>query len=170
VLDNFHARPLLNMSIVVEKAQLKDVAGIIDLMRDLAEYENLADYCEITEEKLNAAMFDDGAFVEGLVANNNGRFIGYALFYPYFASFRGQRGFYLEDIYVDGEYRGKGVGEMILKEIAKTAKSRGFERIDFQVLDWNEPAIKFYKKLGAESNSEESHFKFTGQSFEKLAV
>jgi len=157
------------MTFIVEKAELKDVSGIIDLMRALAEYENLSDYCEITEQKLKKAMFDDGAFVEGLIARDDESMIGYALFYPYFASFRGQRGFYLEDLYVDSRYRGQGVGEKILREIAKTAKSHGFERLDFQVLDWNEPAIKFYEKLGAESNPDESHFKFSGESFEKLA-
>lgn len=160
---------LFRMSINIKKAERGDISGIIELMRGLAEYEKLADYCEITEKSLAAAMFDDKAFVEGIVARDAEKPIAYALFFPYFASFRGQRGFYLEDLYIDGEYRGKGIGEELLREIAKTAKIRGFERIDFQVLDWNEPAIKFYEKLGAESNSDESHFKFTSESFEKLA-
>ena len=95
--------------------------------------------------------------------------IGYALFYPSFASFRGQRGLYLEDIYIKQEYRGKGVGETVLKHLAKMAKGRGFERIDFQVLDWNTPAIKFYEKLGAEMDTSERHFKYTDEAFENLA-
>lgn len=95
--------------------------------------------------------------------------IGYALFFPNFSSFRGQCGFYLDDIYVNAEYRGKGVGKLMLKQIARRAKDRGFERIDFLVLDWNTPASGFYQKLGAVRDSDERHFKFTDQAFERLA-
>lgn len=153
----------------IVKATENDLSGIVGLMRDFAEYEKLADYCEITEEKLAQAMFGDGAFVEGLAAYDDTDLIAYALFYPSFASFRGQRGFYLEDIFIDDRYRGQGIGEAMLKEIAREAKTRGYERIDFQVLNWNAPAINFYENRGAVSNSDESHFKFAGEAFERLA-
>jgi len=104
-----------------------------------------------------------------LIAIDGENRVGYALFYPNFSSFRGERGLHLDDIYIRDEYRGTGVGETMLRDIAHIAASRGFERIDFQVLDWNTAAVKFYKKLGAVSNDEETHFKFAGEAFTALA-
>jgi len=158
------------MNIEIRNAAEHDVPSIVGLMRDFAKYEKLADYCEITEVRLAAAMFGDEGFVEGMVALEGLEPVGYALFYPSFASFRGERGFYLEDIYVDGRHRGSGVGQRMLRRIAQTAKFRGFERIDFQVLDWNTTAIDFYKKLGAICNPDESHFKFSDEAFALLAA
>ncbi len=157
------------MSIEIRKATQHDCTGIVTLMRDFAEYEKLGHYCEITQDKLAAAMFHDGAFVEGITAFDDEKMIGYALFYKSFASFRGQCGIYLEDIFIDSNYRGKGVGETMLKKIAQMAKMAGAERIDFQVLDWNEPAISFYERLGAASNPDERHFKFSDKAFDDLA-
>lgn len=157
------------MSIEIRQATEQDIAGIIVLMREFAEYEKLAEYCVITEAKLSAALFDAGSFVESLVALDGEKLIAYAIFYPHFASFRGESGFYLEDIFITADYRGKAVGEMLLRKIASKGKARGYERIDFQVLDWNKPAINFYEKLGAVGNFDESHFKFAGIAFENLA-
>lgn len=154
----------------IKTLEPKDLPAIIALMRDFAEFEELGDYLQVTEENLSAAMFGDGAFVEGLIAFEDSTPIAYALFYPNFASFRGQRGFYLEDIYVDENHRGKGIGEAILSEIARIGKTRGYVRIDFQVLEWNESAIAFYKKLGAMRNDDERHFKFTDSAFESLSA
>ena len=113
-------------------------------------------------------MFGDGAVVDGLIAFDGETPVAYALFYPNFSSFRGQRGLYLEDIYIKSEYRRSGLGEKMLKEIAYTAASRGFERIDFMVLDWNTPAAKFYERLGAIRDNDERHFKFTDDAFARL--
>ncbi len=157
------------MNIRIETAVIEHVPGIVGLMRDFAEYEKLAQYCDITEEKLARAMFYDGAYVEGIVAFDDAKLIAYALFYKSFASFRGQRGYYLEDIFIDSSYRGVGVGEAMLRKIAQKARTNGAERIDFQVLDWNAPAISFYEKLGAVSNPDESHFKFSDEAFDRLA-
>jgi ribosomal protein S18 acetylase RimI-like enzyme len=104
-----------------------------------------------------------------LIAEDAGKPIAYALFYPNFASFRGQSGLYLEDIYVSEAYRGSGVGLEMLRYIARLGKERGFKRIDFQVLEWNTPAIEFYKKHGAVRDDEERHFKFTDDAFQQLA-
>ena len=158
------------MNIEIRKAAQYDCAGIVTLMRDFAEYEKLGKYFTLSEEKLSAVMFEDEGYVQGIVALDDGEIIAYALFYKSFASFRGQRGFYLEDIFIDKNYRGLGIGETMLKNIAQIAKSQGVERIDFQVLDWNAPAINFYEKLGAESNLDESHFKFTDEAFDDLAT
>lgn len=153
----------------IRKAEEKDVSSIISLMRDFAEFEKLTEFFEVTEESLYAAMFGETAFVEGLMAFDGDKPIAYAVFYPSFSSFRGQCGYYLEDIFIDAKYRGKGVGEKMLREIAKLAKSRGFMRIDFQVLDWNTPAIGFYQKLGAMRGETTLHFKFIDAVFESLA-
>lgn len=147
----------------------EDLAAVISLLREFAAFENLSEYCTATEERLHRAMFGDEAVVEGLIAFDGETPVGYALFYPNFSSFRGQRGLHLEDIFVTGSHRGKGVGLGLLKETARIAASRGFERIDFHVLDWNTPAVKFYKNLGAVCNAEETHFKFTDSAFDQLA-
>jgi GNAT superfamily N-acetyltransferase len=158
------------MSIRIEKAAKENIPQILALLYEFAEYEKLLDSFEVTEERLKIALFGDGKVAEAIVALDGETAIGYAIFFPYFATFRGQRGIYLEDIYLTKSARGKGVGEMMLKYIAKLAKERGFERIDFQVLQWNAPAIGFYEKLGAERNDEERHFKFAGEAFENLAL
>ncbi|MBK8465772.1 MAG: GNAT family N-acetyltransferase [Chloracidobacterium sp.] len=154
---------------MIRKICPEDLPTVLELLRELAAYEDLISYCTVTEERLHTAMFGADPVVKGLIAFDDEAAIGYALYYPNFSSFRGERGFHLDDIYVKKEYRGKGIGEAVLKEIARDAASKGFERIDFQVLDWNTPSIEFYKKLGAVSNDEETHFKFAGDAFEKLA-
>ena len=156
------------MEITFDQAAETDVPQIVELMREFAEFENLSADCEITAEKLAAAMFGENSFVECLTAKSGEILIGYAIFYPHFSSFRGQRGFYLEDIYIREEFRGLRIGEKMLGQIALNGKARGFERIDFQVLEWNAPAVGFYKKLGAAVNEDERHFKFDGAAFENL--
>lgn len=158
------------MNIQIRKAVEADVPAIIGMMEQFADYEKLAEHCEVTGGRLSTAMFGSEAFVEGLIALESSRPLAYALFYPCFASFRGQRGYYLEDIFVAEAGRRKGIGEAMLREIARLGRQRGFERIDFQVLDWNTPAIGFYEKLGAVRDDEERHYKFTDDAFEALAI
>ena len=157
------------MDISIRNITENDLASVVDLMRDFAEYENLSEYCTVTEQRLQTAMFGPGGFVEGLIAFDEAKPIAYALFYPNFSSFRGERGVYLEDIYIASEYRRHNLGLQMLREIARIAHTRGLTRIDFQVLDWNMPAIEFYLKHGAERNDDESHFKFAGEAFDRLA-
>jgi GNAT superfamily N-acetyltransferase len=158
------------MDIQIRKSTPDEVPAIVRLMRNFAEYENLLEYCEITEQRLLDVMFGDDAFVEGLVAFHDTEPVAYAMFYPYFASFRGQCGYYLEDIFVAEDFRRNGLGEAMVKIVAKLAKQRGFERIDFQVLEWNAPAVKFYEKLGAVRDDSERHFKFIDNSFNLLVA
>ena len=146
-----------------------DVEAITNLMRDFAAFEELSEYFEATSEKLAAAMFGEHAFVNGLVAEDNGEVIAYALFYPNYATFRSQRGMYLEDLYISQTHRSRGIGEAMIRRLARAAKEQGGERIDFQVLEWNQPAIGFYEKLGAARDESERHFKFTDAAFEELA-
>lgn len=158
------------MDIQIRKSTPDEVPAIVRLMREFAEYENLGDYCEITEARLFEVMFGENAFVEGLVAFHADDPVAYAMFYPYFASFRGQCGYYLEDIFVAEDFRRNGLGEAMVRIVAKLAQQRGFERIDFQVLEWNAPAVKFYEKLGAIRDDSERHFKFIDNSFNSLVA
>jgi ribosomal protein S18 acetylase RimI-like enzyme len=157
------------MNIEIKKAAPENVAQIIEMIREFAEFENLSHACEVTAERLREAMFGATANVEGLIALADNEPIAYALFYPNFASFRGQRGLYLEDIYIKPDFRQHKIGEKMLRELAQIADERGFERIDFVVLEWNTPAVKFYLKHGAEIDPDERHFRFIGTAFEKLA-
>ena len=157
------------MKIQLDKAVREDIPDVIALIREFAQYEDLQDYCQVTSDKLEEVVFGPGAFVNCLVARDAGKCIGYAIYYPNFASFRGQRGMYLEDIFVKQEYRGLRVGDEMLRALAREAKSAGYERIDFQVLEWNTSAIGFYFKLGAVRDDEERHFKFVDEAFEQLA-
>jgi ribosomal protein S18 acetylase RimI-like enzyme len=157
------------MSFEIRKALPKDMSGVIGLLREFAEFEKLDHYLEITNEKLADVLFGDDAFVECLVAFDNSMLVAYAILYPNFATFRGQKGMYLEDIFIKSEYRGTGLGERLLKEIAKLARVRGCQRIDFVVLDWNTPAIRFYEKHGAVRDEQERRFKFVNDAFERLA-
>ena len=158
------------MSIRIEKAAPENIPQIFALMREFAEYEKLLEFFETTEERLETALFGDGKVADAILAFDGERVVAYAVFFPYFSTFRGQRGIYLEDIFITENARGKGVGEIMLKFIARLARTRGFERIDFQVLQWNTLAIAFYEKLGAVRDEEERHFKFTGEAFQKLAL
>ena len=157
-------------TIHIKNAIEHDVPQILTMIREFAKFENLLEFCEVTEEKLREAMFGDNPCIEGIMAfDETNKAAGYALFYPNFASFRGQRGVYLEDLYVIPEMRLNGVGLALMKHLAKLAKLRGCERMDWQVLTWNQPAIKFYHKLGASQDSDERHFRLAGPDFERLA-
>lgn len=157
------------MEITIEKMVLDDVPAVIEMMREFAEYEELSEFFEATEERLAIAMFGEGAFVEGLIARARTRPAAYALFYPNYATFRGQRGFFLEDLFIRAEYRRHNLGRRMISEIAKIGASRGYERIDFQVLVTNDPAISFYLKNGARVDETERHFKFTDDAFVRLS-
>lgn len=153
---------------IIREAEPADVPVIVSLLADFAAFENLSEYLTITEDDLHQAMFGDSSFVEGLICEFEGETAGFAIFYPRFSSFRGQRGYYLEDIYIDSAHRGRGFGEALLREIAKKGKARGFGRIDFQVLEWNFAAIEFYKSLGAVIEDEDKHLKFVDEAFDRL--
>ena len=157
------------MQISIRSFTEDDLADIVRLIRDFAEYEKLSEYCEVTDQHLSEAMFGPDGFVEGLIALDGEAPVAYAIYYPSFSSFRGERGLYLEDIYIVAEYRRLNLGETLLREIAGIARLRGMTRIDFQVLDWNTPARNFYFKHGAECGGDTRHFKFAGDAFVKLA-
>lgn len=154
----------------IKSATESDVPQIVRMIGDFAEFEKLSQFCEVTAEKLSAAMFGARACVEGLIAfDNANNAVGYALFFENFASFRGQRGVYLEDLYIAPEARGAGLGLQLIKRVAQISRERGGERMDFQVLNWNAAAIRFYEKLSAQIDESERHYKIVDRDFERLA-
>ncbi len=154
---------------LVRAARSEDVAAIVVLIREFAEFEKLSAWCEVTEANLQEAIFDKKGFAQALVAMADNRYVGYALFFPVFKSFRGEPSVFLEDLYVTPDLRGNGLGFVMLGEVAKYAREQGFARLDWQALKWNEAAIEFYKNLGAESHDENFDFNLRGAAFEKLA-
>lgn len=153
----------------IKKTVSNDIPAILELMREFAEYENLLEYLEATEKTLREVIFGKDAFVQSLMAFDGEKPIAYAFFYPTFSSFRGQTSVYLEDIFITKDYRKYGIGEKMLREIARLGKQFGAVRMDFQVLKWNEPAINFYHKHGALMDADERHFKLVDEAFKDLA-
>lgn len=128
-----------------------DVTQIVALIRALAEYEKASPGAlRLTDELMREALFGPNPSVEGLVAEVSGEMAGYALYFHNFSSWRGQRGLFLEDLFVRAELRGKGIGKALLTELKRIARERGCARIEWIVLDWNQTAIDFYKSMGAE--------------------
>jgi GNAT superfamily N-acetyltransferase len=157
------------MNLEIKRTVPADIPAVLRLMREFAAYENLLEYLEVTGEDLKENLFGENAFVRSLVAFDGEKPIAYAFFYPSFSSFRGQRSVYLEDIFVTEKYRKYRLGERLLKEVARLGRREfGAVRMDFQVLEWNQPAINFYEKHGAVMDEDERHFKFTDEAFEKL--
>ncbi len=152
----------------VREAKSADVPAIALLIREFAEFEKLEQWCEVTEADLREAIFGERKFVQALVAMDGNRYVGYALFFPVFKSFRGERSVFLEDLYVTPDLRGNGLGFVMLREVAKYAEEQGFARLDWQALKWNEQAINFYKNLGAESDDENLDFRLRGAAFVRL--
>jgi GNAT superfamily N-acetyltransferase len=133
---------------LVRAARPEDAAGIHALMRGLAEYEKLMHEFTSTEQDLTAALFSNEPAAECLVLEQDGALTGYALFYPVFSSFRNRRTLWLEDLFVDPAARGTGGGKLLMTVLARICLERGITRLGWIVLDWNEPSIAFYKRLG----------------------
>ncbi|HXG86505.1 MAG TPA: GNAT family N-acetyltransferase [Pyrinomonadaceae bacterium] len=159
----------MNEKLLVRPARAGDITAIAVLIREFAEFEKLSDWCEVTENDLQQAIFGKGSFVQALVALSGNVYVGYAIFFPVFKSFRGERSVFLEDLYVTPEKRGQGLGFVMLAEVAKYAKTLGFTRMDWQALKWNAPAVDFYKNLGAELDDENLDFRLRGENFNRLA-
>jgi GNAT superfamily N-acetyltransferase len=130
-------------------AELRDVSAIVDMIRELAEFEQLAHLVQVTPEKLRPHMFGEKPVAEAWMAEVAGEPVAFALFFTNFSTFLAQPGLYLEDLYVKPRHRHMGIGRALLTRLAQLAVERGNGRFDWSVLDWNESAIGFYEKLGA---------------------
>ena len=153
----------------IRPATIVDVPIILQLIRDLATYERAPNEVTATETQLIDVLFGEKAVAEVLLAFEDEMPIGFAVFFHNFSTWLGKPGLYLEDLFVKPEARGKGYGRALLIYLAKIARDRGCGRMEWAVLDWNEPAIQFYKKIGAQPLDEWQIFRLTGDGIAKLA-
>ena len=157
------------MSLAIRSAQRSDVALILRLIKALSVYEKLEDKVVATEEKVDRALFGPRPYAETLIAEEDGEAVGFALFFHNFSTFLAQPGIYLEDLFVEPEHRGKGVGRALLARLAEIAVERGCGRLEWAVLDWNKDAIGFYERLGARPNDEWTVYRLSGEPLRSLA-
>lgn len=157
------------MSLVIREAAQGDEALIIGFIRELAEYEKLSSDVVATPAHLTKTLFASNPKAFALIAENNGEAIGFALYFFNYSTFLGKHGLYLEDLYVRENRRGEGAGKALLARLAKIALENDCGRMEWSVLDWNAPAIAFYKSLGAGAMDEWTVYRLTGEPLEKLA-
>ncbi len=145
-----------------------DAPVILELIRALAEYEKLSHKVTATEARLRATLFGARPAAEVLLAHWGEECAGFAVFFSNYSTFLAQPGIFLEDLYVKPHLRGKGIGLALLKRLAGIALERGCGRVEWEVLDWNEPSIGFYKSLGAAPMDEWTKYRLTGEALERL--
>lgn len=153
---------------LIRSATPADVPDILGLIRELAEYERLLDQVVADEASLHRALFGEPKYVEALVAIVAGETVGFALFFHNFSTFLGKPGMYLEDLYVRPAFRGQGLGKALLTQVAGIAVARDCGRMEWSVLDWNEPSIQFYESLGAKPLSDWTVYRLTGEALRKM--
>ena len=154
--------------ISIRNASPEDVEMIFDFICELAVYEKLRDDVTATPDILMESLFVKRQ-AEVIIAEEEGRALGFALYFHNFSTFKGRACLYLEDIFVKEEHRGRGIGKMLFKRLAQIAVERGCERFDWAVLDWNQPSIEFYKGLGATPMDEWTVFRLTGEALHLMA-
>ena len=157
------------MTITIRSAAEADLDLIIHYVRALADYERLANEVHIEAEVLRGHLFGARPMAEVLIAERDGAPVGFALFFHNFSTFEGRPGIYLEDLFVDPVARGSGAGRALLQRLAQIACERGCARLEWAVLDWNTPAIKFYESLGAKSLDAWTGNRVDGDALIKLA-
>ena len=158
----------MNGKLSFRNAERKDTSLILEFIKELAEYEKMIDQVVADESTLETWIFDKQK-AEVIFALEDGKEVGFALFFHNFSTFLGRAGIYLEDLYVKPEYRGRGYGKAILKKLASIAVERGCGRLEWWCLDWNRPSIDFYLSLGAEPMSDWTVYRIAGDTLRKLA-
>jgi GNAT superfamily N-acetyltransferase len=162
--------PEIARALAIRTAVVSDTPLLHRFIRNLAEYGDLADEVSATEEDVREALFGRKPVAEAVLAYWGEKPAGFVLFSYTFSSFLGKPGIYIEDFYVEQEFRNKGVGKALLVHVAKLARSRGCGRLEWTVLNWNERAMEFYQDLGAVPMDEWTTFRLTGEAFERLAA
>ncbi|WP_240771260.1 GNAT family N-acetyltransferase [Nocardioides sp. GY 10113] len=153
----------------IRAATADDVPDILRLIRELAEYERDPDAVVNTEEKLRTWLFGPDAVAEALLAEYDGRVVGVALWYRSYSTWTGVPGVYLEDLFVEEEHRGRGFGKAFFRALAAIVVARGYERLEWVVLDWNTPSIEFYERLGGRPMKGWSTYRLVGEDLRALA-
>ena len=157
------------MTPIVRPARPEDAALIVALIRELAAYERLLHECEATEADIAAALFGPEPRVFADIAEWEGEPAGIALWFYNFSTFRGRHGIYLEDLFVRPALRSHGIGQSLLRHLARRCIREGLPRLEWWVLDWNEPALRFYRRIGARAMDEWTVQRVTGEALEALA-
>lgn len=152
----------------IRPATTNDAALVLAFICELAEYEKLAHEVRATEAQVRSTLFGERPVAEVVIASLDDQPVGFAVFFPNYSTFLGRPGLYLEDLFVRPDARGAGVGRELLAYLARLTVERGWGRLEWRVLDWNEPSIAFYKKLGAEPLEDWTVFRVTGGALRKL--
>ncbi|MFT6287533.1 MAG: GNAT superfamily N-acetyltransferase [Alcanivorax sp.] len=156
--------------LIIREAKPSDVAKILELIRGLAEYEKALDEVVATPADIARALFCDHPTTHGLICEEDGVAIGFAIYFYNYSTWTGKNGLFLEDLYIRPEHRGTGAGKALLKHLAEHAVKVGCARFEWNVLDWNEPAIKFYQSFGAEPQNEWVGYRLSGQALQDFAT
>src|SRR5690348_16436013 len=155
--------------LLIRPARIDDCATLLDLIRGLAEYEHLSHVVSATEAALSESLFAEKPAAEAILAFAGEEPVGFAVYFPNFSTFLGRPGLWLEDLFVKPEYRRTGYGRALFSRVARIAHDRGCGRYEWAALDWNEPAIRFYKSMGAIALDDWTIFRVTGDALQKLA-
>ncbi len=153
----------------IRKANYRDISEILKLIKELAEYENLLHEVEINEELLKETLFGKKSYAEVILAFENKKVLGFALYFFSYSTFLGRPGIHLEDFFVRKKERGRGIGKALLSNLAKKVKESDGGRLDWSVLNWNKKAIDFYEKLGAYHLKEWKMYRLNGEKLNNLA-
>jgi len=155
---------------MIRYARKDDAPRILQLIKDLAEYEKAPLEAKATLEQIEQSIFSDNPVAYCHVAEDDGLVVGISIWFLNYSTWVGKPGIYLEDLYVDPAYRGKGYGLAFLKELGKICVERDYERLQWWVLDWNQPSIDFYKSLGAVPMDEWTVYRVSGDALKKLGT
>lgn len=155
---------------MIRAAKPEDISHIARLIRELAEYERLSHAVSLEEDRLREHLFGPRPFAEVLLAEDAGEIVGFALFFHNYSTFLARPGLYLEDLFVQPAYRGRGHGRSLLVELARLAIDRNCGRVEWSVLDWNEPAHRFYRSVGAAPLDDWQIYRLTGEALRQLAT
>ncbi|EKY3231503.1 GNAT family N-acetyltransferase [Cronobacter malonaticus] len=157
------------MSYTIRAARPEDATAIYEMIYELAVYEKAPQEVVTTPEEIRETLFGAGSKTEALICETDDKAVGYAVFFTSYSTWLGRNGIYMEDLYVSPEYRGKGAGRGLLKHIAQCAVQRQCGRLEWSVLDWNQPAIDFYLSIGAVAQSEWVRYRLDGEALLKFA-
>ena len=157
------------MSVVIRPAVRTDAQQILTFITELAEYERARHEVLATLQDIERSLFDEHSTVQCLIGERDGQAIGFAVYFQSYSTWLGRSGIYLEDLYITPDQRGDGAGKQMLRYIAREAVAHGWGRLEWSVLDWNEPAIKFYESLGAQPQDEWVRYRLVGEQLQAFA-